>query len=207
MSDHYMVAKTGDTSLINQLGGVGPVQLYFQYGIAQGESGTQPDQGVDNPTWFTYLMNKGIIDAWAELPLTVDEIHAAMNNFSGVCIAVDLPSDAEQEFNNGQPWSLAGGESPDPNEGHDILLVKYDENGYTFVTWGALEPATAQWDASCIQNAYVFVSKEDAQNNGVNLQSLIAAIQQLGGTVAPGGQPAPQPAPQPTPTPAPSSGS
>src|ERR1700722_1695695 len=31
--------------------------LYFDYGISQGEPGPNPDQGVDNKTWLTYLFN------------------------------------------------------------------------------------------------------------------------------------------------------
>lgn len=181
-TDHYQVAKSGQTSQINTLGGVGPVALYFQYGTAQGEPGPNPDQGVDNPTWLTFLFNKGVIEAWAQVPSDPNEIHSAMLNFSGVLIGVDLTDDAEQLFNNHQPWTLSGGESPDPNEGHDILLVTYDDQGDdTFVTWGALQKSTVQWDAGCIQGAYVIVTSDDATRNGVDLVALKAQCASLGG--------------------------
>jgi hypothetical protein len=108
-----------------------------------------------------------------------------MLNFSGVCVAVELTDDAEQLFNLHEPWTTAQGESPDPQEGHDILLVKYDPTSDTFVTWGGLQGATIPWDSGCITNVYVFVSKEDAQRNGVDIDQLVQACRQFGGTVAP----------------------
>jgi hypothetical protein len=198
MADHYIVAKTGNVALIDKLGGIGTLPMYWKYGLAQGETGTppaqpdQPDQGVDNPTWFTFLMDMGVIDAWCELPLNDPvEIHAAMLNFSGVCVQVTLTDDANDLFNQHLPWTLANGETPDPNEGHDILLVEYGPQGYCFVTWGALQWATIPWDNSCITGVYVFVSKEDAARNGVDINALIATIRQFNGTVAtiPGGTP------------------
>lgn len=201
-TDHYQVAKLGDTSLIGKLGGVGPVPLYFEYGIAQGEPGPQPDQGVDNDLWLQFLFNKGIIEAFAELDFTnVDEVHQAMLDYRGVLISVELTDDAEQLFNSKQPWTLANGESPDPNEGHDILLVKYGPEGDTFVTWGALQLSTIPWDNSCITSAWVIITSEDAERTGVDIAALQNQIRAWGGKVDTTTPPAPAPTPAPTPAP------
>lgn len=201
MSDHYVMAKTGDAQLVGTFGG--GVSLYFEYGVAQGETGPadhpdQPDEGVDPPSWFNFLMDKGLIEAWAEIDAKdADEVHAAMLNFGGVAVAVDLNDSAESEFEAHQPWHLAPGEKADPNEGHFVLGVKYDPETETYVTWGGLQPATLDWDASCIVAVYVFVTKDDAERNGVDINALIAACRQHGGHVATGDAP---PAPEPTPS-------
>lgn len=181
-TDHYQVSKSGDISQINQLGGVGVLPLYYEYGKSQGETGNEPDEGVDNPSWLQFLFGKGIIEAWAEIDHSdVNEVHAAMNNFSGVLVSVSLTDDAENLFAQKLPWTTDNGEHPNPQEGHDILLAKYDESGDTFVTWGALQGSTIKWDSSCITGAFVIVTSDDAQRNGVDINALKEQCRALGG--------------------------
>lgn len=184
-TDHYQVAKSGEVTQIDKLGGIGPVALYFEYGTSQGEPGPKPDQGVTNASWLKFLFDKKIIEAYAELDVTnVTEVHQAMIDFSGVLVGVQLNSNAETQFNNHQPWSLANGQQATPNEGHDILLVKYDASGDTFVTWGALQPATVKWDGTCITEAWVVVTSDDAARVGIDITALKQKIAAFGGTVA-----------------------
>lgn len=157
--------------------------LYFAYGIAQGEPGPQPDQGVDNATWLKYLFDQGVIEGYAQLdPANSDEVHEAMITFNGVITGVQLTDDAEQLFAEHQPWTTAQGETADPSLGHDILLVAYDANGETYVTWGALQPSTAGFDAACVQDRWVIITKQDAERAGVDFAALQAAIRSWGGT-------------------------
>lgn len=182
-TDHYQVAKSGNTLLIDKLGNVGVLPLYFEYGKSQGEPGGRPDEGVDNASWLKFLFDKGIIEAFGRLNQNdADEVHQAMLDFSGVLIAVSLTDDAEQLFTEHKPWTTAQGEKPDENEGHDILLVKYDENGDTFVTWGGLEASTIGWDHSCIGEAWVIVTSQDATRAGVDIDALKAKCAAFGGT-------------------------
>lgn len=155
--------------------------LYFGYGRAMGEPGTQPDQGVENASWLRWLFGQGLIGWYAELdPTDPDEVHQAMLDCRGVLVAVQLTDDAEQLFGQHQPWTLAQGEQPNPQEGHDILLVRYGPEGDTFVTWGALQEATVPWDASCITDAWCFGTPEDAQRAGYDADAIIAAIRSGG---------------------------
>jgi hypothetical protein len=148
---------------------------YYAYGRAMGEPGQDPDQGVDNATWLKFLFDQKMID----------EVHIAMLNFNGVLIGCNLTDDAEQEFNDHKPWNVTPTDRPDPREGHDIYLVKYDENGETMVTWGADQQCTVAWGqgerfAGDLE-AWVFITSEDAQRNGVDLPALQQAIRDLGG--------------------------
>jgi hypothetical protein len=181
--DHYMVTKAGLSALIGQLGGVGPLALYFEYGTAMGEPGAQPDQGVDNATWLKFLYDKKIIEGFVQLdPKDLNEVRYMMNETRGCLVGVELTADAEQLFGAHQEWTVADGETPDQNEGHDILLVKYGPEGDTFVTWGALQLAGVNWDADCITDVWAVLTQADATRLGVAWAPLIATIESLGGT-------------------------
>lgn len=210
-TDHNQVAKAGNVDEVGKLGGVGPVALYFRYGIAQGEPPPKPDQGVTNSTWLQWLYEQGVIEGFAELNASdADEVHQAMLDFAGVLVGCTLTDDAETDFEATPPipWNITPQDQPDPNDGHDILLVKYDANGDTFVTWGGLQPATVAWDDGAIDEAWVILTSEDADRAGINLAALQAEIESLGGTEsttppAPAPAPAPSPSPAPAPAPAP----
>lgn len=197
----------------------GCLSRYFAYGIAQGEPGPEPDYGVDNTNWLTWCLAEDVAEKGADgddlvafmeidvsSPGAADRIHAAMLEYDGVLVAVSLTDDAEQLFSAHQPWSLAGGEQPDPNEGHDIYLVKYGPSGDCFVTWGALQWATVDWDSACIMQAHVFLTRADAERTGVDFDTLVQTILGDGGQAVPDAedeqppaveQPAEPPAPAP----------
>lgn len=159
-------------------------QLYFNYGKAMGEQGTKPDQGVTNRTWLQYLYDQHIIEWYGELDTTdPDEIHAVMLACKGVLVAVELTQDAETLFAEHKPWTVAGGEQPDPTMGHDILLVAYGPVADTFVTWGALQQATVAWDSACIMDMWAFGTQEDAVRAGYTFAAIKAEIDAAGGSV------------------------
>lgn len=158
--------------------------LYFAYGNAQGEPGPYPDQGVTNAMWMQYLYDHKLIDWYGELD-TRDpaEIHAVMLACRGVLVAVALNKTAEQQFANGQPWSVGKTDPSTPSMGHDILLVGFSPTGETFVSWGAVQHATVTWDSACILDAWAFGTKEDAERAGYTFAAIRAAIESAGGTV------------------------
>lgn len=161
---------------------------YYAYGRAMGEPGPQPDHGVENATWLKFLFAQGMIDGYAELDATnPDEVHSAMLNFNGVLIGCELTPDAEQEFINHQPWTISDTEQPSPQGGHAVYLVKYDTDAgsETVITWGAQQNCTVAWETGQVQaghlEAWVFITADDAERNGLNLSALQQAIRDLGG--------------------------
>ena len=165
----YGQAETWETS--NQL-----VDEYLAYDHGQDDGAVIADLLL---SWY----NAGVIKGFAPVdhtdPAAVD---SAMQEFNGVYVGVDLTGDAEQLFSEGQPWTVANGEQPNPDEGHCILKVKADGlevDGY--VTWGALQPATSAWTAACLQEAWVIVASEDEAAK-VDMAALTADIEALHGT-------------------------
>jgi hypothetical protein len=200
-TDHYNMAKAASALLYNTLGKpkyAGTVPTYYAYGEAMGE-GPDADEGVDNATWLGFLWKNGIIDGYAEVPL--DQVKAVAAEFGGVLVGCLLGDDAESDFEAVPPipWDDGPGDPPDPNDGHDILLIAYTAEGtFEYVTWGALQRVTANWQAKNPTDAWVIF---DADDPAVNWDELIAELEALHGSVTP-----PAPVPTPTPTPAPTPG-
>lgn len=204
---HYRMAKAGQ--VIPSITESTTLTLYRAYGEAMGW-GKDADQGVSNDTWLKFLFDEGIIEGYAELDASnLDEVHQAMLDFRGVLVGCSLTDDAEQDFEATPPvpWQVTPDDQPDPQEGHDILAVKYDPNGETMVTWGALQEVLVDWeqgeayagDLEC----WVIVTSEDAERAGVDLAALRQVILAHGGKVTPAPTPAPAPAPKPSPAPKP----
>jgi hypothetical protein len=195
-TDHGDMAKADDPALLGTLGEPkysGTLATYFAYGIAQGEPGPNPDEGVDNASWLGFLWKNGLIEGYGEVPL--DQIREYAVLFDGLLIACQLSDEAEQEFEAGQPWNWSASEPPDPNDGHDVLLIQYaDDGGVTVVTWGALQKCTAAWVEHNVTDAWAILTAEDAKRAGVNWAALIASLQAVHGMIPGSAPPVPAPA-------------
>lgn len=170
-------------------------KLYFRYTNNQ-------DVGVNLADFLAWLRKEGLIEAFAPVePSTVDSMMATFDR--GVLLGVSLTDDANDLFNQSKPWTTAGGEKPDPQEGHAIILVKRSApNGNaTVVTWGADQGTTGPWLKACMDEAWIFLDPEDQAVLGASAwASLIASLDALPHAVPPLTPPAPVP---PTPTPVP----
>jgi hypothetical protein len=178
---HYRMAKaacygqseTWETS--DQL-----VEEYLAYDGGQ-------DLGVSLPAVLLAWYKAGKILAFAPVDHTdPGAVDAAMQAFKGIYAGVDLTDDADQLFQEGQPWTTANGEQPDPQDGHCIVKVTAQGNGGNdgWVTWGAYQESTAGWTGACLTEAFVIVTTEDEAAK-VDMAALLADIEALGGTPAP----------------------
>lgn len=112
-------------------------------------------------------------------PVAVD---AAMSAFTGAYCGVNLTDDADQLFGNGQAWTVADGQKPDPQDGHCIVKIQADGHGTdTWITWGALQHSTTDWTTACLDEAWVIITAEDANSKLIDLSALRADINKLGG--------------------------
>ncbi len=125
-------------------------------GYVPGDPST--DQGCDMTAVLSFYKNAGLmpghkpgqkhkIAGWMAVdPSNVEEIKTALWLFENCDIGMELP-DAWINPNfpsaNGFVWDAAG--SPDPNNGHCICGVGYDDSGVTVDTWGLI--GTLTWRA------------------------------------------------------------
>jgi hypothetical protein len=151
------------------------VAEYLAYDHGQDEGANIADLLL---TWY----KAGTILGFAPLDHTrTAEVDAAVSAFTGVYVGVNLTDDADHLFRQEQPWTVADGEQPDPNEGHCIVKVKADGSQYDgWVTWGAVQESTVQWTAACLDEAWVIITQEDSAK--VDLAALRADIDALHGT-------------------------
>ena len=116
------------------------------------------------------------------------EVDSAMAAFHGAYVGVNLTDDADQLFNQGQPWTVGGGQQSDPNDGHCIVKVKADGSQLDgWVTWGAVQESTLDWTKACLDEAWVIITPEDAAAANVDIAALRADIDALQGTGGSGG--------------------
>ena len=108
-----------------------------------------------------------------------------MAAFHGLYVGVDLTDAADSQFNAGEPWTVANGERPDPNDGHCIVKVMTDgRTADTWVTWGALQKSSREWTAACIREAWAIVTTEDEAAK-LDMPALLADITAASKTAAP----------------------
>lgn len=152
--------------------------------------------------WYNGALPDGLLpaaDAFVRVANDKESIDAAMGAFKALIIGVDLTDDADQLFSEGQPWTTANGEQPDPNDGHCIVKTKADASMDTFVTWGQEQQATAAWSAACVDEAWALITAEEADDAGLDISAITAEIEAMGGQAkTPPPAPTP-PAPEPTP--------
>jgi hypothetical protein len=146
------------------------------------------DVGAQLADLLLYWYKAGTILAFAPVdhtsPAAVD---AAMAAFHGAYVGVYLTKNANQVFKQGQPWTTADGERPDPTDSHCIVKVGADGNFDTWVTWGATQRSTLAWTAACLDEAWVIITQEDADAANLDIAQLRSDIDALDGT---GGGPA-----------------
>lgn len=163
------------------------VTLYFTYqaelaGIAwrpEGNDWTAPeglDNGVDLGDWLLWLFKQGIIKGFVKLE--TDEVDGAIAAGLIVEVGVSLCRDADERFEQHEPWDVGPGNRPDPQEGHaiDQAGVVSPTGLRSFITWGGVQLATPEWEAAAVQQRFGVIVTDDAP------QALIDDLKALGGT-------------------------
>lgn len=156
------------------------------------------DNGVDEGVVIADALQanylSGKIRGYAKLDITNRaELYGGMIAGHGVLLGVMLPSDAETQFEAGQEWHVSG--PPDPNDGHVVSLVTYDDIAKTrgVVTWSKLWICTLDFITTYADEAYLVMTDED---EGWDWNAIDADLRTLGGEEPPLVQP-PGPAPIP----------
>lgn len=152
------------------------------------------DNGAAEIDVLNYWRQSGIanhkIGAYMALePANHTHIMDSVYIFGGCYIGLLLPTSAQEQVRNHQPWSVppggpAGDGKPGSWGGHAVPVVAYDARGVTVVTWGALQMMTwTFWEAYC-EEAYAILSTDyltgkKVTPQGFNLQQLQADLGDL----------------------------
>lgn len=154
-----------------------------------------PDNGCNMLSVLKYWRTGGLggdkITAFAQLePKNAIEAKDAINLFGACYIGVELPEFAVDVPDlSTVPWVVppqgpVGTAAPDPQAGHCIPAVAYDERNLYVVTWGAIKSMSWQFYIDYADEAYAVLSsdflKAGKAINGFNLAQLKQDLAQLG---------------------------
>jgi hypothetical protein len=164
-----------------------PDNAISDYSAVTGYIPGQPDtdQGTDVRTALLYRQSTGLIDSLSARhkigaflalePGNVDHLLEALYLFGAVGIGIEVPESAEQQFNAGQPWSVAHGKQQILG-GHYVPIVANRSN-LAVVTWGRLQQMTLQFYKKYCDEAWAILSPEMLKG-GLSLEGFdLSALQ------------------------------
>lgn len=158
---------------------------HFAHGVA--------DAGANMLDVLKYWRKHGLdshkITAFAALqPRSHVEAMDAVNLFDGLYIGVALPDSVVPQGGDwlAIPWQVppggpVGNAAPNPNNGHCIPAVGYDQHNLYIVTWGALKAMSWEFYDAYSDESYATLSPDFLKNgqapSGFDLAALLADLQ------------------------------
>jgi len=142
-----------------------------------------PDTGLNELDVLNYWRQNSVdgveILAYVKLdPKNHTHVQQAIQLFGGVYLGFQVQENAQQEFENKQPWTPG----PLTNDGHAVYAVAYDQKELTVLTWGNTQQATWAWWDECVDEAYAILppqAKDPKFAPGYNLAQLQADLKDV----------------------------
>lgn len=158
-----------------------------------------PENGCDMLTVLKYWRSSGMggdrISAFAQVePKNITEAKDAVNLFGALYIGVELPTfalDAPDLLT--VPWVVppggpVGDAAPNPQGGHCIPAVAYDERNLYVVTWGAVKSMSWQFYQDYADEAFAVLSSDwftkGKTVEGFDMAQLQTDLKQIGSVPA-----------------------
>lgn len=187
-SGHQLMLRTANTGTMVQPSTQDVLDLYT------GITGFDPndpstDRGAVEMLVIRYLEVKGLlghhVEAAANLnPKNLDHVKWTIQMYGACRIGVGLPTNAEEQFEDGHVWELVPGTGIEG--GHDVPLVKYTPDGLLWcVTWDKLQPLTEEWYLAYVDEAHAelagdFLLSTGLSPAGYDHQQMVAGLRQVG---------------------------
>jgi hypothetical protein len=158
---------------------------YYAYGIAQGEPGPRPDQGVSNAAMMAWGYKNNFFNwrdatgkvhkgGYGEVPLA--QLDWWVKEFNGViCGAAINDQQAISAFNR-YPRGVWD-KMTDITGGHDWVACKGNgKGGGTAITWGGLINFTEAFRNYNIQDCWVIFDKDDPRIDRTALEAALVSV-------------------------------
>ncbi|MFJ8471285.1 hypothetical protein [Kitasatospora sp. NPDC094011] len=110
-------------------------------------------------------------------------LQQAIALFGAVYAGIQVPANAQQQFQAGEPWTLDPGWQRQKIEGgHAIPLLGYDAEWIYAITWGGVQRIAWDWWSTYADEAWAVLAQEYAQAgtvNGIDMAALTADLKQV----------------------------
>jgi hypothetical protein len=126
------------------------------FGLTGGQDTGLPLSAVVNDGSTNGLFSHKIVGAGSINPHDITTLKQTIDIYGVAYTAGALPSNAEQQFEAGEPWELVPGGSPIEG-GHCFPLVGYDDDFLYASTWAAIQPVTYGWWHQYGTQAYALI--------------------------------------------------
>ena len=133
--------------------------------------------------WYTTGLFGGTnkIAGYVPCDKTLKEMHCSIAMYGASYVGVQLPESAQEQFGNGQPWTVVPGS---PIEGgHCIIFVGYDQKYLYAVTWGGIVAVSYPWWHAYGDEAWAVIPQAFAEKGadaiGIDLKTLQADLHAL----------------------------
>ena len=161
MVKNYPMALNDSLGICTLAGVVHLLQVWY---AELGETFVYPGDDLMRSTYFgmsggqdTGLVEASVLQVWmttglfstkiaAAVPVNPKdetEFRAACYLFGGVYLGLEMPSNADQQFENHQPWHLTIPRAQVAG-GHCVVATGCNRDGINLITWG--EETTMTWD-------------------------------------------------------------
>jgi hypothetical protein len=122
------------------------------------------DNGAAMTDVLAYLQSTGLsghkILGWAQIDHT-NLVHRqlAVDLFGATYVGVQLPSSAQDQFSDNEPWEVVSGDSIEG--GHAIIHPGYGSQGGDYVSWARWDQkASSAWESAYIDEEYVVITQD-----------------------------------------------
>jgi hypothetical protein len=145
------------------------------------------DQGAVCSDVLDYWRKTGIsnnrLTAYLQVQAgNLQQLYESIALFGNVYCGLNLPYTSQDQFANGQPWSLVADWRTNPDAqpgslgGHCVPLIGYDQDSFECVTWAKVQKMTKEFWRYYVDEAYVVLGPHwaDAKSSpsGFNLAQL-----------------------------------
>lgn len=143
------------------------------------------DCGAVEADICAYLKQNGFLghksDNWVNLdPADLDGLRWSIELFGTCRLGLNLPNSAIDQFNAGQPWDVVASDDGSAG-GHDVPLVRYDDDNFWCVTWGRLQPIKAAFLRQYLEEAHAelyfdWIAANGRSPGGLDLATLASDL-------------------------------
>lgn len=107
-------------------------------------------------------------------------VQQAVYLFGAAYVGIQVPANAESQFEGGKPWTLESGWQKEAIQGgHAIPFVGYDADWLYCITWGAVQKVAWDWWQTYGDEAWAILAQEFREAkvvNNIDFDSLLADL-------------------------------